>query len=131
MIEQIKALRIQAMKDRSDEGKLKRVAYEGVIASIDTLRGRGETITDELVIQNIKKEIKAYEEMSYDITAEFKAQVLNDLLPTQLTEEELKNYAFIYDGAKTPKDWLAWLDSDFVGRYDKRIAMQLFNTIIK
>lgn len=128
MLDKIKKLRIQAMKDRNQNS---RVAYEGVISIIDTARGRGVEITEEYIINSIKREIKAYAEMDYDASAALKSAVLEELLPRQLTTEELEQKAEAYSGSETPKDWLGYLDNEFTGQYDKRAAMQVFNEIIK
>ena len=128
MLDKIKKLRIQAMKDRN---KNSRVAYEGVISIIDTARGRGVEITEEYIINSIKREIKAYAEMGYDASAALKSAVLEELLPRQLTTEELEQKADAYSGTETPKDWLGYLDIEFAGQYDKRTAIQVFNEIIK
>ena len=130
MLDKIKKLRIEAMKQR-EAGKDARLAYEGVISLIDRNTNPSDTITDSLVIQTIKKEIKAYSEMIYDPSAAEKSAILEELLPRQLTTEELKQEAEIYLGNATPKDWMKYLDSEFAGQYDKRIAIQVFNEIIK
>ena len=128
MLDKIKKLRIQAMKDRNQNS---RVAYEGVISIIDTARGRGVEITEEYIINSIKREIKAYAEMDYDASAALKSAVLEELLPRQLTTEELEQKAEAYSGTERPKDWLGYLDIEFAGQYDKRAAIQVFNEIIK
>ena len=128
MLDKIKKLRIQAMKDRNQNS---RIAYEGVISIIDTARGRGVEITEEYIINSIKREIKAYAEMDYDASAALKSAVLEELLPRQLTTEELEQKAEAYSGIETPKDWLGYLDIEFAGQYDKRAAIQVFNEIIK
>ena len=128
MLDKIKKLRIQAMKDRNQNS---RVAYEGVISIIDTARGRGVEITEEYIINSIKREIKAYAEMDYDASAALKSAVLEELLPRQLTTKELEQKAETYSGTETPKDWLGYLDIEFAGQYDKRTAIQVFNEIIK
>lgn len=130
MLDKIKKLRIEAMKQR-EAGKDARLAYEGVISLIDRNTNPSDTITDSLVIQTIKKEIKAYSEMTYDPSAAAKSAILEELLPRQLTTEELKQEAEIYLGNATPKDWMKYLDSEFADQYDKRTAIQVFNEIIK
>lgn len=128
MLDKIKKLRIQAMKDRDQNS---RVAYEGVISIIDTARGRGVEITEEYIINSIKREIKAYAEMDYDASAAEKSSVLEALLPTQIDFAEISYEAMHYTGKVNPKSWLEYMDANYLGRYSKADAMKAFNSIIK
>jgi uncharacterized protein YqeY len=87
LLENVKNLRLEAFKARKKE---ERFAYESVITEVQTQQGRGVEITDGSVIGIIKKEISRYTEMNRPL----EVQILSDLLPKQLTTEQLKEKLF-------------------------------------
>lgn len=128
MYDKIKSLRIQAMKDRNHND---RVAYEGVLSILDNARGRGIDVNSTYIINTVKREIKAYQEMDYDSTAVYKMEALTNLLPEQVSIEVLSQLAISYPGIKQPKFWFEYLDGIHPDAYNKKSAMELFVKHIK
>ena len=114
MLEQIKKLRIEAMKSKDT---VARFAYEAVIGECQTAAGRGQELTEEKVLKILKKEIDKYKEMP---GREKEVEILSVLLPEekpQLTVDELKG---LLGDNKNPKDFMKFLDENgYSGRYEK------------
>ena len=102
LLEKIKNLRLEAFKARKKE---ERFAYESVITEVQTQQGRGVEINDGSVIGIIKKEISRYTEMN----RHYEVQLLNDLLPKQLTNEEIKEKYVTFSKNETlnPKTFMS------------------------
>jgi uncharacterized protein YqeY len=121
LLENVKNLRLEAFKARKKE---ERFAYESVITEVQTQQGRGVEITDGSVIGIIKKEISRYTEMNRPL----EVQILSDLLPKQLTTEQLKEkfLELSKDEVLNPKTFMSKLDSNgYEGCYNKGIAAQI------
>lgn len=141
-INKIKRLKLEAMKENTPESRLKRDAYNEVITSIQYKVGKQEQLTDSLVIGCIKAEIKKYTEYQSNsqqvlLEAKQKANALEELLPKQLTREELisaienlEDKYFALNEKVTPKYLMEALDAEgYVGRYSKAMAAELAKTI--
>lgn len=120
MLKKLQKMRIQAMKDKDNT---KRFALEAVISNIDAQRGRmaNFVVDDQVVISNIKKEIKAYSEMP---NREKEVEFLESLLPSQLSFDEL---AIIIEDVfvlgDKPKDVMEKIDNlGYEGQYDKGLV---------
>lgn len=130
MLNKIKGLRIQAMKDRAD-GRLAKEAYTAVLSSLDYARGNQVELNDSFIMGVIKKEIKIFRESSSSnpqilLDYEEKAKILEKLLPVQLTEEYLAEQLLEFKGELSPKAFMDFLDSKgFAGSYNKSIAAKM------
>lgn|SRR5690554_3932121 len=117
MFNELKKLRLQAMKDKNT---LERFALESVISSIDAQRGRIKDFeaSDAVVIATIKKEIKSYSEM---VGRDAEVEFLTSLLPKQLTNDELSLLIDKeFETGDKPKDIIDKLNKlGYEGRYDK------------
>jgi len=120
MFKKLQKMRIQAMKDKDNT---KRFALEAVISNIDAQRGRmaNFVVDDQVVISNIKKEIKAYSEMP---NREKEVEFLESLLPAQLTFDELvKIIEDVFVLGDKPKDVMEKIDNlGYEGQYDKGLV---------
>ena len=101
----------------------KSFALEAVISNIDAQRGRmaNFVVDDQVVISNIKKEIKAYSEMP---NREKEVEFLESLLPAQLTFDELvKIIEDVFVLGDKPKDVMEKIDNlGYEGQYDKGLV---------
>jgi len=112
MLEIIKKLRIQAMKDKN---KPARYAYEVVIAECQTFEAKvvnkkKNVLTEKSFTKILKGEIGKYQEMD---GKQYEIELLSVLLPAekiQLTEDELVKKLSKYEWHKNPKDAMEWLD---------------------
>jgi|GEM_PF-6872756 len=120
MFKKLQKMRIQAMKDKDNT---KRFALEAVISNIDAQRGRmaNFVVDDQVVISNIKKEIKAYSEMP---NREKEVEFLESLLPAQLSFDELvKIIEDVFVLGDKPKDVMEKIDNlGYEGQYDKGLV---------
>ena len=142
LLERIKSLKIEAMKTKSTFSHLGREAYDAVLASIDTQKGRGVEITDAVVLETIKKEVKIFKETQsrdgqYLEDCELKAATLSLLLPKQLTTEDLEGifYTYTYDTPQdqySPKSFMAYIESIHgTGCYNKGDASKIVINFLK
>lgn len=129
MLDKIKKLKVQAMKDRN---KIEQDAYNAVISSVQTAKGRGVGVTDAMVLDVVKKEIKIFKEtQSSDKSLleqyQQKAEILENLLPKQLTEDELTSlFNDNKETVKNPKEFMNLLETlGHTGRYDKGLVARI------
>ena len=134
MLNKIKGLKVQAMKDR-EEGKIAKDAYTAVLSSLDYARGKGTVIDDAAVLAAVKKEIKVFNEsvnVDSKVVADYrlKAVILEKLLPAQLSHDQMAEKLTLCpldeDGKITPKSFMKYLDDEgFAGAYDTGLAAKL------
>lgn len=136
MLDQIKALKIKAVKENTSESKLAKDAYTAVLSSVQAAQsklvdGKLIVIDDAFVLGTIKKEIKIFRESvsnNPDVLRDYesKAKILEELLPKQLTKEDLLNLLLEFEGERNPKSFMKYLDElGHVGCYNKAIASSI------
>lgn len=131
LLERIKLDRVNAMKEKD---QVTRQALEAVITELDTKRGRGNNITEAVIIAQLKSEIKILRDVN-TITdnAEDKALVLERYLPQQLSEQEIisiLNDALGFETWNNPGQFIKHLNSlGLDGSYDKALAVKLFKEL--
>ncbi|CCV64474.1 conserved hypothetical protein [Alteracholeplasma palmae J233] len=130
MLNKIKELRIKAMKEKD---LVARNTYESVYSAAQTLKGRESSdyvIDDAKVVDLIKKEIKIYTEMSLSKDVSRELELLNNLLPKQLDESEIKKHFMEFKKTNekpTPKEFMEYLDQslNLKGQYDKGLVARI------
>lgn len=131
LLERIKLDRVNAMKEKD---QVTRQALEAVITELDNKRGRGNNITEAVIIAQLKSEIKILRDVN-TITdnAEDKALVLERYLPQQLSEQEIisiLNDALGFETWNNPGQFIKHLNSlGLDGSYDKALAVKLFKEL--
>lgn len=125
----IKKLKIEAMKNK-DTNAIE--AYDTVLANIELAKSnKNFKFTEADVFAIIKKEISIFNEsMSSDENIlegyKVKANILNELLPKQLSNFEILELLDSYEGDLLPAPFMKYLDEKgYVGQYDRRLVAGL------
>ncbi len=132
LIAQIKEKQINARKSGSKEASLLTTLL-GEAAAVGKNAGNRETTDAEVVavvkkfIKNIDETISALSSRNQDSSA-FVAEkkVLEEFLPKQLSEDELKKIAA---GRSSMPDFMKYLKEQFNGQYDGKLASSVAKTV--
>jgi len=137
LYEKILKLKQDTLKEKSLWARLKRDAYNSVITAIQNVGKDNykEAKTDAYVIKVLKSEINAYKtanshDKQYLEDCEFKAIVLEELVPEPISEQKLaagvSNYKALHGDDLTIKGLLQFLDDiGYASLYDKQKAIKL------
>ncbi len=132
LIAQIKEKQINARKSGSKEASLLTTLL-GEASAVGKNAGNRETTDAEVVavvkkfIKNIDETISALSSRNQDSSA-FVAEkkVLEEFLPKQLSEDELKKIAA---GRSSMPDFMKYLKEQFNGQYDGKLASSVAKTV--
>lgn len=132
LIAQVREDQLTARKNRNTLRAALLTTLLGEVGLVAKNAGRTDA-TDEEVIATIKKFIKNNETItgvarvpSHDLERD----ILNGYLPKQLTRGEM-NMIFLEHGPDTKGAWMKILKDNYAGRYDGKVAAEIFDAMPK
>jgi uncharacterized protein YqeY len=130
LIEQIRAQKMEARK--APERAVEVAILNLLLGEIETIEKRtGKSFSDADVVGAVKKLIKSNDEtlkLQSVPKLVIENEVLNKLLPQQLSEQELR--VIIADNALTDiKSVMQFLNTNFAGQFDKGLASNIARSL--